>query len=114
MTAESYRAGDHYVICDVCGFKYHSTETRMRWDGLRVCLKDYESRHPQDFVRGRRDRQAVRNARPEMRDQFITPTFYVGPDGIPVSALLQETSTAAVLDVIDLEDGSGIILTEVR
>lgn len=73
MEENNYRPGDHYVICDVCGFKVRSSETRMRWDNLRVCLKDWETRHPQDLVRGRRDRQRVTNPRPEAVDTFISP-----------------------------------------
>lgn len=69
--SNSYRAGDHYVICDVCGFKMRASETRRRWDNLRVCTKDWESRHPQDFVRGRKDRQRVPDPRPEPADNFI-------------------------------------------
>lgn len=69
--SNSYRAGDYYVICDVCGFKIRASETRRRWDNLRVCTNDWESRHPQDFVRGRRDRQRVPDPRPEPADNFI-------------------------------------------
>lgn len=69
--SNNYRAGDYYVICDVCGFKIRASETRRRWDNLRVCTKDWESRHPQDFVRGRRDRQRVPDPRPEPADNFI-------------------------------------------
>jgi len=71
--SNDYRPGDHYVICDVCGFKLRSTETRVRWDKLRVCEKDWEPRHPQDFVRGKKDRQRVPNPRPEAPDTFINP-----------------------------------------
>lgn len=67
----TYRPGDYYVICDVCGFKMRASETRRRWDNLRVCMKDWETRHPQDFVRGRRDRQRVPDPRPEPSDNFI-------------------------------------------
>ena len=67
------RPGGHYVICDVCGFKIRASETRKRWDGLRVCTKDWEPRHPQDGVRGQRDRQAVTDARPEPPDVFLAP-----------------------------------------
>ncbi len=72
MSVEGYRPGDHYVICDECGFKVRASDTRKRWDGLRVCSKDFENRHPQDFVRGRHDRQIVRDARPEAPDTFIS------------------------------------------
>lgn len=67
-----YRPGDYYVICDECGFKVRSSETRKRWDGARVCNKDWEARHPQDFVRGRADKQRVPNPRPEPADHFLT------------------------------------------
>lgn len=64
-------SGDYYVICDVCGFRYRARETRMRWDNLRVCDADFETRHPQDFVKGKRDKQRVDNARPEPPDTFL-------------------------------------------
>jgi hypothetical protein len=72
-----YRPGDNYVICDVCGFRCRASETRKRWDGLRVCDADYETRHPQDFVRGRHDRQRAVITRPEPPDVFITIPSYV-------------------------------------
>lgn len=72
MANEHYRPGDHYVICDECGFKYRASETRMRWDKMRVCTKDWEPRHPQDSVRGRRDKQSVPHARPDPPDKFLS------------------------------------------
>lgn len=38
-----------HVICPVCGFQYKSNELKKRWDGLMVCEKDWERRHPVDF-----------------------------------------------------------------
>lgn len=73
MSAEGYIAGDPWVICDVCGFKYRMSDTKKRWDNLRVCHADFETRHPQDFVRGRMDRQRVVDARPQPVDVFIAP-----------------------------------------
>lgn len=69
----SYRAGDHNVICDRCGFKFHSSQTKKTWDNLIVCLDDFETRHPQDFVRGLKDRQNVIDPRPEALDNFVGP-----------------------------------------
>ena len=68
-----YVAGDHWVICDVCGFKYRSSRTRVRWDNLRVCTADWEPRHPQEYVRGRSDKIAVANPRPRPVDVFVDP-----------------------------------------
>jgi len=39
------------ALCDVCGFKFKSTDLRKRWDNLMVCKSDWEPRHPQDFLR---------------------------------------------------------------
>jgi hypothetical protein len=71
--SDDYRSGDHWVICDSCGFKVRASDTRKRWDGMRVCTKDWETRHPQDYVRGKRDRQAVPDPRPEPPDTFLAP-----------------------------------------
>jgi hypothetical protein len=45
--------------------------SRKTWSGLRVCWEDWETRHPQDFVRGRIDQQAVYDGRPEPADSFL-------------------------------------------
>lgn len=68
----AYLPGDHWMACDVCGFNFRSSQMRMRWDRLWVCQKDYETRHPQDFVRGKRDDQRVPVSRPEPEDVFLT------------------------------------------
>lgn len=55
MSGTYYRPGENRSCCPVCGKEYRASEYRKRWDGLWVCWKDYEERHPQDFVRGRKD-----------------------------------------------------------
>jgi len=74
MSAEwGWIKGDHWVICDVCGFKVRASQSLKRWDGLLVCHKDWETRHPQEDVRGRVDRQLVDNPRPPPADVFVNP-----------------------------------------
>jgi hypothetical protein len=68
----TYRSGDFSRICDVCGFQYRASQTLKRWDGLFVCTKDWEPRHPQDFVKGRVDKQRVPDPRPEQDDYFLS------------------------------------------
>ncbi len=69
-----YIPGDHWVTCDRCGFDVRSSRARKTWDGLVVCPDDWEPRHPQDFVRGREDRQAAQGlVRPEPAE--VTQTF---------------------------------------
>jgi hypothetical protein len=72
MSQDEFRKGDNNVICDVCGFKLKASQLRKRWDGLMVCEKDWESRHPQDYVRGRRDNQTPSIVRSEPDDKFLT------------------------------------------
>lgn len=54
-----YKPGAWSVICDVCGFRFKSDEVRKRWDGLIVCTDDWETDHPQKFLRIREDGQTV-------------------------------------------------------
>ena len=69
-----YRPGDWYAICDVCGFKYHGSQLRLRWDGLRVCPKDFEYRNRQDFVKVIPDHPTPAWTRPQPPDVFETNT----------------------------------------
>lgn len=50
-----YKPGNHWVECEVCGCDIRAFDIKLRWDGLRVCPDDWETRHPQDFVRARHD-----------------------------------------------------------
>jgi hypothetical protein len=63
--------GSWNTICDSCGLKFKSEELRRRWDGLMVCSKDYEQRHPQDLIRSKAERSTVAYARPEAEDTFL-------------------------------------------
>jgi hypothetical protein len=64
----SYISGTWNVHCDVCGFKFKSTEIRKRWDNLMVCDKDWEADHPQKFLRVRSDKISVPFVREESTD----------------------------------------------
>lgn len=68
-------------ICDICGQRWKLVQLRKNWKGQMVCPPDYEPRNAQDFVRGVRDKQKVRNARPESADVFIEPTS-ITPDDL--------------------------------
>lgn len=71
---DQYVHGDFNVICDRSGFKVKAGDTRTEWTGKRVRWQDWEARHPQDFVKGRADRQSVHNPRPEASDNFLNRT----------------------------------------
>lgn len=70
-----YIKGDWKAICDVCGFLYRASQLKKRWDGYWVCEADYETRHPQDFLRSVRDDQSVPWTRPEPTNTFVTSTY---------------------------------------
>lgn len=71
MSVSGYIPGDFWRICERCGAKTRSSKTYRTWDGLYVCHDDFETRHPQDFVRGRKDLQNVPNPRPEPAHIFV-------------------------------------------
>ena len=71
MAASYYKSGSWNFICEVCGQQYKAEQMRKRWDGVITCPKDWEPRHPQDFVRGVKDNPSVPIVRDEAPDVFI-------------------------------------------
>jgi hypothetical protein len=67
---DKYKPGAYYQIDDRTGKKVRSTDTHREWTGLQV--EDPDPRHPQEFVRGKRDYQAPPNPSPENTDTFIS------------------------------------------
>lgn len=70
----SYKRGPWNVVCDVCGFEFHSHELHKRWDGLMVCRDDWEPRHPQDFVRSVKE-STIPWSRPEPAEVFVEVSY---------------------------------------
>ena len=71
--ADYYKDGDYNAICDECGKKFKFSKLKKRWDGLFVCERDWEPRHPQDYVKGIRDNMSVPISRPEAGNNFLFP-----------------------------------------
>lgn len=71
-----YVPGQWNVLCDVCGFRFKSGKIKKRWDGLLVCKDDWETDHPQKYIRVREDGQSVPYIRDEPADQFV-PVCYI-------------------------------------
>ena len=72
MSKNHLVSGSWNAICDRCGFKRKSHQMQKEWTGLIVCSSCFEPRHPQDFTKGRKDRQAPPWVRPEPADVFRT------------------------------------------
>jgi hypothetical protein len=79
--ANFFKHGSWNFICDVCGQKYKSEESRKRWDGLVVCKKDWEPRHPQELIRVPAETgQAVPDPRPDVdfgADIFVSIPYVI-------------------------------------
>lgn len=64
MSRNYYTSGDWNITCDVCSKKIKASTSKKRWDGFIVCADDYETRHPQDFVKAKTDKITVPFTRP--------------------------------------------------
>ena len=70
-----YIPGDHLLICDRTGRVIRKSESRTEWNGLVVHKSQWEPRHPQDFLRGRKDKQVPQKPiRPEVDSVDIALT----------------------------------------
>jgi hypothetical protein len=103
-----FRLGEWKAQCDRCGFYYRASKLAIEYTGLRVCRGPgtndcWEPRHPQEKMRGRKDRQAPPWVRP---DSTVINIFFdengdalLDENGYP---LLDSTSV-----VNDVSPGSG-------
>ena len=60
-----YRKGDNNILSDRSGFKIKASDSRKEWNGLVVHKDEWEERHPQDFVRGVKEKITAEVVRPE-------------------------------------------------
>lgn len=67
---DEFVEGDWNVIDDLTGLKLKASQTRKRWDNAIVRADLWEERHPQDFLRGRKEKIGAPWARPEQDDNF--------------------------------------------
>jgi len=60
-----YRPGDHWVVCDICSGRLLSSKSKKNWEGLVCHPTCCDARHPQELIKARKDKIAVKDARPE-------------------------------------------------
>ena len=75
MKKNYFISGEWNVTCDICSKKIKAHEAKQRWDGFIVCPDDYETRHPQDFVKAKTDKITVPFSRPIPPYVFITVPY---------------------------------------
>ena len=68
-----FKKGDHWVISDISGFKYPSSEMKKltgEQAGLLVHISEWNPAQPQLKIRAREDDQSVTNVRLRPTDSF--------------------------------------------
>lgn len=95
MTYKGKWPGTWATICDVCGFRFPSDKLQDRWDGLKVCHKDWELRHPQDFIKVREEVVVPPWTRPE-KYTFTTPNYIQPGGGYSQNCPIVPTSAAGI------------------
>lgn len=79
-----HKAGDWLYACQRCGRTYYASQTRKEWTSLRVCGRCWEPRHPQDFVRGKKDDIVPPFASEPSDTDIDTIDIIVASDGEPI------------------------------
>lgn len=74
----AYIPGDHWVMCDRCGFKRRRSECKETWDHYLVCADTcWEPKHPSLIPHKIPvDRQRVPDAKPE-KETFIEVNYVI-------------------------------------
>lgn len=103
-----WKSGLYNAICDVCGFKYKSSDLRQRWDGLMVCHKDWETRHPQDLIRPLPEQKKLAWTRPEATDTYISVTYDPRVYGSEWGRYCQADIAEADVAIVGMIDGGRV------
>lgn len=75
------------MTSDISGRVFYASEMRKQWDGAWVHRTEWEARHPQDFVRARKESQPPRDIRPMAQVPeacAVEYQLYVGNTSVPV------------------------------
>lgn len=88
--ADYYKPASFNAVCDRCGFQFKAEELRLDWQGLRVCTANgcFETRQPQDFVKGIAEHITPPWTRPDpepVYTTFCTPNGRTGIAGYAVA-----------------------------
>jgi len=68
------KIGDYRALCQRCGFKYWASEMSQEWNGLYVCKKCWEPRHPMDFQRAKKEDTGLPWSSPDDNEATLTIT----------------------------------------
>lgn len=68
-----YKDGEYLVKSDLTDRIIYSSNARKLWNGQICAADEYEERNPQDFLRARPERRAIKDARPRQEMFLTTP-----------------------------------------
>jgi hypothetical protein len=101
--------GDYLMIDDRSGFVIWGSDSQKEWTGARVYRRLWEPRHPQDFVRGKREDFAVPDGRP-VADPSLLPQ--IGPYESPLTVQGNPGDLSVVVQSIaGFRVGDSILIT---
>lgn len=95
-----YDKGNWKAICESCGRIVKASDLQRRWDGYMVDERCFETRQPQDFVRGVADYQAPPFTRPEQSDVYIPVTIIYDNYGQLPLQLITSTNNSSITILI--------------
>ncbi len=98
--ADYFAQGDYNASCFECGRKFKASELKKHWKGYYVCPEHWEPRHPQDFVRGIADVQAVPWAQPLPADVYVaTPLAIAENETVTFAETIAKAMGIVIPDV---------------
>ena len=113
--ADYLAIGDYNAICDVCGVKYKASQLQLRWDGMRVCKRDYEDKHPLLFIHPIQEEGTIAWTRPntgyaaDAVTTITSNTVLTTQQEVPIDATNGNiTITLPAASVYTVAYGSGI------
>lgn len=95
-----YDKGNWKAICESCGRIVKASDLQRRWDGYMVDERCFETRQPQDFVRGVADYQAPPFTRPEQSNVYIPVTIIYDNYGQLPLQLITSTNNSSITILI--------------
>jgi len=101
---DHYRKQDYWMIDDLTGEKMRRSEAKKTWDGFWVHKDNWEAKHPQLSLKGRKDKQSVKPVRPPPADVFIGVNLFLQSETFD-NASWTKTNSTVVADSIAASDG---------
>ena len=96
-----YDKGNWKAICESCGRIVKASDLQRRWDGYMVDERCFETRQPQDFVRGVADYQAPPFTRPEQSDVYIPVTIIYDNYGqLPIQPIISTDNSSITILIV--------------